>query len=105
MSSEELHSFTDEVEPPAKRLRLDDAAGQLPSTFDAPPLTLPDEPATPSGEAVTAQGNVPPVIGPFYDAGEAEEPGDTLAALSKSCHSFFFSDIESVRLTCTVSPA
>lgn len=90
VSSEELHSFTDEFEPPAKRLRLDDAAQELPSTFDAPPLTPPDEPATPSGEAVTAQEIVPQVIGPFYDAGEAEEPGDTLAALSPFSRFPFF---------------
>lgn len=82
MSSDELHSFTDAVEPPAKRLRLDDAAQEPRSTFDAPPLTPPDEPATPLREAVTAQETVPQVNEPFYDAGEAEEPGDTLAALS-----------------------
>lgn len=104
MSSEELHSLTDEVEPPAKRLRLDDAAEEALSTFDAPPLTPPDEPAAPSGEAVTAQETVTQVIEPFYNAGEAEEPGDTLAALSKSCQ-FFFSDIGPVGLTHTVLPA
>ncbi|GAA5866448.1 hypothetical protein JCM3774_004687 [Rhodotorula dairenensis] len=82
--SGERSNSEDDVKPPAKRLRLDDAAltalHDL-STFDAPPLSPPDEAATLAGEDLTAHADVFEGLEPFCTAGQAQDAGDTLAAL------------------------
>ncbi|GAA5986506.1 hypothetical protein JCM10908_003780 [Rhodotorula pacifica] len=84
-SSDELNTLEDDAQPPAKRIRRESEAEPLPSTFtfDAPPLSPPDELATPAGQAVTAQKGALQGLVTFY-AGDAaqEDAGDTLAALN-----------------------